>query len=193
MKWQTLALSFLASTGLASPIAADAKPGAVYALRLVSNYKSLDGKYLGVDGSLVGIYKRASALRFTPTTNPKTGLVELHTFPHGAVDQALALVGSESQGLLDLTNVANPASASFPKGTKCDWTSFHLADTKAGATVTYAAESGGWVAFPAASGAGEWSVKWKDPEAITIQNFMPVKVVYEPVDRDIDFVPITSS
>ncbi|KAK3329571.1 hypothetical protein B0H66DRAFT_526955 [Apodospora peruviana] len=192
MKWQTFTLSLFASAGLASPVALDASPK-VYALRLSSQTQSLNGKYLGVNGTLVGVYKNSpSVLRFYPVPSADdkkadAGLVELHTYPSGAVDHALALVGAESHGLMDLTDVVNPAASNFPKGTKCDWTSFSLNKNKN--SVAYAGGSGKWVAFPSGTAGGEWSVKWKSSTAMTIETYMPVDVVYEEVEK---VGPVTS-
>ncbi|KAK0618267.1 hypothetical protein B0T17DRAFT_464697, partial [Bombardia bombarda] len=186
MKWQTLTLGFFATTGLASPINTEARDVAaqnLYSLRLSSSTRSLDGKYLGVNGTLVGVYKKSTALRFYPVTNKETSMVELHTYPVGVVDHALALIGSESQGLLDLSDVVNPDSFTTPKGTKCDWKSFHLASSGDSVnTLTYggAGKNGRWVAFPSGNGA-EWTVKWKDSNAMTLQTYMPVAIVYEAV------------
>ncbi|KAK3694708.1 hypothetical protein B0T22DRAFT_533703 [Podospora appendiculata] len=189
MKWQALALSVLASTGLASPINPEARDTAaqkVYTLRLSSKEPSLDGQYLGVNGTLVGVFKAASVVRFYTVPNAKTGNVELHTYPVGVVDHALALVGSESHGLLDFSDVVNPASTTFPTGTKCDYTSFRLSageQVAADNTLVYAGASNGrWVVFPTGNGA-EWSVKWKASSALTIQNYQLVDVVYEPILR----------
>ncbi|KAK4217669.1 hypothetical protein QBC37DRAFT_479579 [Rhypophila decipiens] len=181
MKWQTLALTFLTSTGLASPIT-QRDPAKVYALRLVSKTPSLNGKYLGAKGQAVGVYKDpAQAVKFFPVPSTE-GLYELHRYPSVGQDEqhALALVGAESHGLLDLADLVNPAATEFPKGTKVDWNSFTL--DKESKSVEYAGAAGGrWAAFPSGNN-GEWSVKWKDPSAITIDVYMPVTVVYEEVE-----------
>ncbi|KAK3393636.1 hypothetical protein B0H63DRAFT_458687 [Podospora didyma] len=172
MKWSALAVSLFAASGLASPMFADLD---VYTLRLSSTTKSLNGKYLGVNGTLVGVYKETSVVKFIAVpSSEKPSFVELHTYPIGKVDRALALVGK--QGLLDFTDVTEPSSVTVPKGTTCDWTSFSLGEK----TLKYGgSKAGGWVAFPTGKDATEWSVKWKDASAITIQNYMPVDVVYE--------------
>ncbi|KAM7195100.1 hypothetical protein V8F20_007650 [Naviculisporaceae sp. PSN 640] len=182
MKWQTLALAFLTSTGLASPIIQRDAPK-VYALRLVSKTPSLDGKYLGTDGTLLGVYKGSpSVVKFYPVPGPSTGLFELHrTTTTGEQDvHNIALVGAETGGLLDLADVKNPAATTFPKGTKVDWNSFSL-DKETNSVVYAGAPGGRWVAFPSGNN-GEWSVKWKSASAITIQVYMPVDVVYEEVE-----------
>ncbi|KAK0734396.1 hypothetical protein B0T26DRAFT_68504 [Lasiosphaeria miniovina] len=186
MKWQALALSFLATTGLASPIFGQPE---IYTLRLSSRNKALDGQYLGVNGALVGVFKDSSVVRFIPVpSGSSSNLVELHTYPVGKEERALALVGK--QGLLDFSDVVNPAASNFPKGTTCDWTAFRLGSSTAKKTVVYAGKAGGWVAFPTGPDGSDWSVKWKDSSAITIENYMTVDVVYEAVDATkVEFGP----
>ena len=137
----------------------------------------------------MGVYNDSPAvLHFYPVPSKEgrggAGLYELHRYPVGIVDHALALVGAEARGLMDLTDVPNPAVTKFPTGTKCDWDSFSL-DAK-DKTVDYAGSSGGrWVAFPSGTG-GEWSVKWKDRKlsfflgsllfGITVPSYTPLFV-----------------
>ncbi|KAK4193300.1 hypothetical protein QBC35DRAFT_458356 [Podospora australis] len=181
MKFQALFLAALVSTGLAAPTPETApKFAPVYTLRLSSRTATLDGKYLSTSNSTLGIFsKPSSSVKFYAVKNPQTGLSELHTYPRSASDNTLALVGTN--GLLDLSSLPNPAQVTVPKGTVVDWQSFHLseADEEAGALGYAAGKEGSWVAFPATSGKGEWTVKWKEGSAITIQNYIPVKVVYE--------------
>ncbi|KAG7292928.1 hypothetical protein NEMBOFW57_002973 [Staphylotrichum longicolle] len=125
----------------------------------------------------------ADKITFYPVLNPTTGLSELHT----GASTTLAVVGAN--GLLDLSSLADPAAAPVPAGTTVDWTSFRLEaqGSREEGTVKYAGEDGAgqgrWVVFPslAAGGGGaeEWSVKWKDVNAWTTENYMPVQVVYE--------------
>ena len=95
-----------------------------------------------------------------PSGTGQKGLYELHTYPIGIVDHALGLVGNG--GLLQLTDVAQPASTTFPVGTTCDWTSFSLGGSRdpdiKGDTLQYNGARGKWVAFPGAG--GSWKVTW---------------------------------
>lgn len=182
MKFQAIFLAALASTGLAAPTFAP-----IYTLRLSSRTPALDGKYLSASNSTLGVYSnKPSSLKFFAVKNPETGLSELHTYPR-TTDNTLALVGAN--GLLDLAALPNPASVPVPKGTTVDWQRFHLADeesAEAGSLGYAAGKEGSWVAFPTAGGSaksGEWTVKWKDSSALTIQNYIPVKVVYELVSN----------
>ncbi|KAK3987740.1 hypothetical protein QBC44DRAFT_399659 [Cladorrhinum sp. PSN332] len=183
MKFTTVLFTLLATTGLASPVP-DAKPKFVslYSLKLSSRSKSLDGKYLQVIGSTVGVSSTPStqSVRFYPIRNPESGLWELRQSP-ATTTQSLALVGSN--GLLELASLPNPAAVQVPKGTTLEWTGFDLAEgaeTEAGA-LGYAGKTGGWVAFPEGKDGQQWTVKWKDASAITIQNYQTVKLVYEKV------------
>ncbi|KAK3341122.1 hypothetical protein B0T25DRAFT_331602 [Lasiosphaeria hispida] len=192
MKW-TFALGLFTATTLASPALIPGGGGLnVYKLRLSSRTKSLDGQYLGVNGSTVGVFKSTSSatpVQFYPVTDRKTGLVELHTYPIGAVDEILALVGTN--GLLTFSNVADPAKAAFPRGTTCDWKSFRLAGGnptgpgRPSNALAYAGSNGSWTAFPSGN-KGDWSVKWKGADTFTTADNMPIEVVYEPVEKIVD-------
>lgn len=191
MKW-TLALTLFTAAASATPIipilpSDDVK---VYTLRLQSRLKQLDGQTLGTRRGTIGLYRApdAEAIRFFPVTDKKTGLVELHRYPiersgGKETSQILALVGTN--GLLTLSNVANPAAATFPTGTTCDWRSFKLAGGNPSApgrpanALNYAGASGSWVAFPDTA-PGDFTVKWKGANAFTTANDLPVDVVYEP-------------
>ncbi|KAK4170319.1 hypothetical protein QBC43DRAFT_197654 [Cladorrhinum sp. PSN259] len=186
MKFTTVLFTFLATTGLASPIP-DAKPKFVslYSLKLSSRSKNLDGKYLQVIGNTVGVTTSAptSEVRFYPIRNPESGLWELRQSP-ATTTQTLALVGAN--GLLELASLPNPAAVNVPTGTTLEWKGFDLADgaeTETGA-LGYAGKTGGWVAFPEGKDGQQWTVKWKDASAITVQNYQTVKLVYEKVNEN---------
>lgn len=126
--------------------------------------KSLDGKYLGSFNNTIGVFNDAMAVQFYTVNGGKPGHVELHTYPIGIVDHALALRGAGEQ--LDFLNVVNPATIPVPAGEIYDWTSFSLAADpedagKPANCLDYAAgEDGRWVAVPSGN-EGEWSVKWQ--------------------------------
>ncbi|KAK4105615.1 hypothetical protein N658DRAFT_492094 [Parathielavia hyrcaniae] len=201
MKLQTLTLSFLACTGLAKPVRRDASQ-AIYALRLSSSVPSLNGLYLTRspnNRTILGIFPHPNdnnennnnnnnnnKILFYPVHDPKSGLSELRTPASG---DTLAVLGFN--GLLDLASLADPAAVDLAEGTTCDWTSFRLEpdhERKSGAaetgTVMYAGEGseGRWVAFPAAGdpgAGGGWYVKWKDVNAWTMADYMPVQLEYQ--------------
>ncbi|KAK4231196.1 hypothetical protein QBC38DRAFT_451574 [Podospora fimiseda] len=179
MKFTTVLFSLLATTGLASPVP-DTKPKFVslYSLKLSSRSKTLDGKYLSIVGSTVGVTSSPTAetVKFYPIRNPESNLWELRQSP-ATTTQSLALLGSN--GLLELSSLPNPAAVTVPTGTTLEWKGFDLADgpeTETGA-LGYAGKVGGWVVFP--EGKDAWTVKWKDASAITIQNYQTVSLVYE--------------
>ncbi|KAK0729022.1 hypothetical protein B0T21DRAFT_335519 [Apiosordaria backusii] len=180
MKFQAILIAALSATGLASPVPeAQAKPKLVpaYTLRLSSRTPSLDGKPLTLSNTTLGIFPNSPSPQFYPIRNPQTNLLELHST---SSETTLALVGTH--GLLDLSALPNPASVTVPTGTTLDWQNFDLSEDDSAGSLTYAGSSkqGGWVAFPVGKGQqGEWAVKWKDTTATTIQNYVPVKVVYE--------------
>lgn len=187
MKWQTLSGLLVATTGLASPInpvAARADNPDVYNLRISSETKSLDGRYLTVNGSNeVGLFPTAPVLQVTMVPSGDSGTVELHTYPVGIVDHALAVVGSE--GLLPFVEIVNPArSSSCARGSQCDWTSFGVAKDPP-QLLTYVRgpeDKGMWVAIKATK--NEWTVKWKDAgKGFTTENYIPIQIVYEPVSN----------
>ena len=131
--------------------------------------KNIDGRFLSTNGTALGIFNLitpAPAVRVYPVTDRKTGLVELHTYPPGKVDQVVALVGDRN-GLLTFSSVANPASAAFPGNTVCDWKSFRLgggappAPGRSDNLVTYEAAAGSWAAFPSQN-PGDWALTFKN-------------------------------
>ncbi|KAK4128669.1 hypothetical protein N657DRAFT_639156 [Parathielavia appendiculata] len=159
---------------------------------------SLNGLYITRspnNSTVLGVFPNVNdsknkKILFYPLHNPTTGLAELRIPASG---DTLAVLGSN--GLLDLASLADPAALKLPEGATCNWTSFRLElnhERDGGAaetgTVEYAIEGseGRWVVFPAAgAGTGEgWSVKWKDVNAWTTANYMPVQVGYELVKEE---------
>ncbi|AEO70495.1 2121a4ce-0610-4903-af75-060d14452285 [Thermothielavioides terrestris] len=192
MKFQAFALSLLAASGLASPVPQDVRQP-LYTLRLSSPVPALDGAYLTLspkNATQVGVYPPASAedaqIRFHAVQDPATGRAELRTTnipTTGMRGTVLALVGG---GLLDLASLQDPAAVPVPAGGVCDWTSFRLGDGEGeGKRIVYVGKdgqaAGTWVAFPDGEAGAGWSVKWKDDNAVTTENYMPVQLVYEPV------------
>ncbi|KAK1768352.1 hypothetical protein QBC33DRAFT_513967 [Phialemonium atrogriseum] len=194
MKWQTVSLiAFSGSASLASPIKSTARSGEldIYTLRIsTKSNKSLDGKYLGESNSTIGVFHGSSAVRiYAVPGRSEAGsnqLVELHTYPIGIVDHALALSGAGEQ--LDLVNLVNPAATTSAGGDDTyDWTSFSLDSQprdagKPANCVDYSADRAGrWVAIPAGN-EDEWSVKWQGADGIFTAVNMPIDIVYEKVE-----------
>ncbi|EPE08268.1 hypothetical protein F503_01051 [Ophiostoma piceae UAMH 11346] len=129
-------------------------------------------------------------------------LYELHTYPIGIVDHALALNGTSS--LLFLRDVANPSSAQTngPGGYKLDWQSFTLGDLGGdsygdGGTadvdasdlagrvpppllangLSYAGSKGRWVLIQ--KGAHSYAAAWYDGTSIIAQNYVLIDIAYE--------------
>ncbi|OAA68493.1 hypothetical protein SPI_00688 [Niveomyces insectorum RCEF 264] len=129
----------------------------IYRLKVVDFGPSfINGRYLsiGADGC-VGVYSgpkgpaQAAEFSFVPTRSsdgPGSNQFQLHRYPVGIIDHALALVGSP--GLLSLTDFANPAAnaaeaaargaanrsdSDGPGDYRVDWTSFTLLNDVSGA------------------------------------------------------------
>ncbi|KAK3355691.1 hypothetical protein B0H65DRAFT_417269 [Neurospora tetraspora] len=203
MKWQTLVLSYLASTTLAAPVYVEpSPPSPVYTLRISGGGPDLDTHYLSASGSVIGVFpdKDNNPIKFYAVPNKDTGLVELHNWagisspgspgsPNTPKTKAIALVGNARTGLMELTSVEDPAAIGCGDGdaVDCEWTSFTLnqgaptSEGKPANTVSYAGP-GGWVAFRSSKvEGGGWVVRWKYPQATTTQDFVPVDLVYEPI------------
>ncbi|KAI1429669.1 hypothetical protein F5Y12DRAFT_709669 [Xylaria sp. FL1777] len=153
MKWATaiLSLGFIASSVEAAPT--DGLD--LYKLKVSSSVNELDDRYLSSNASTLGVYDSddISPIRVYQTSSQKAGCSQLHTYPVGIVDHALALVGSD--GLMTLTDMANPSGAKPTNGLVTEWDAFRIS----GGMLTNDGE-GRWVAFP--SGKDSWSVKWAD-------------------------------
>lgn len=120
-----------------------------------SSEKAIDGRYLSMNASTLGVYERddASAIRIYQTGSEKKGCSELHTYPVGIVDHALGLLGSN--GLMTLMDMVNPSGTKPADGLVMEWDGFRVANSK----LTNDGQ-GTWVAFP--TGTRSWSVKWAD-------------------------------
>ncbi|KAI1361656.1 hypothetical protein F5Y08DRAFT_12245 [Xylaria arbuscula] len=166
MKWTIaiLSLGFIASS-----IAAPTDGLDLFKLKVASDVKDIDGLYLSSNASTIGVYEgdEDSAIRVYKTSSTKAGCSQLHTYPIGIVDHALALVGSN--GLMTLTDMVNPAGA---KPEDAEWDAFRVSDGK----LTNDGE-GRWVAFPGAE--DSWSLKWTDGSAFMTADYMPVEIVME--------------
>ncbi|KAH6853896.1 hypothetical protein B0I37DRAFT_18018 [Chaetomium sp. MPI-CAGE-AT-0009] len=200
MRLQAITLSLLAATGLATPIRRDVSQ-AVYTLRLTSPFKTLDGLYLTTtsaptdqETTTLGVNTSAdpsaATVKFYPVHNPNTKLDELHSADSTSGGGALAVVGAN--GLLNFAALADPEAVAAPEGTTVDWTSFRLGQGQGqgqeGGAVEYVGKGGGarggWVAFRVGGEGERWSVKWRDVNAWTTADYMPVQVVYELVKEE---------
>jgi hypothetical protein len=172
-----------------------------------SSYPKLTGKYLSIYDGSVGVYKtngvpvQVYPLPAHPTTtirpgqdrrrdasaSPDPGAVELHTYPIGIVDHALAVTGSASDTLKSLSDVTMPGMGVQPAGQTADYKSFTMAGTgsgangakPAGAQVSYSGAPGSWVAIPRDS--DNWAVNWYDGTGFMIDAYQKVNVTYEEV------------
>ncbi|KAJ8129338.1 hypothetical protein O1611_g4293 [Lasiodiplodia mahajangana] len=170
MKWFTaiLSLGFIASNVQAAPT--DGLD--LFTLKVVSSVKEIDGRYLAMNASILGVYERddVSPVRVYQTGSEKKGCTELHTYPVGIVDHALGLVGSN--GLMTLTDMVNPEGTKPGDGLVAEWDAFRVSDSR----LTNDGQ-GTWVAFPTAK--RSWSVKWADGSAFMTTDYMPVEIVME--------------
>lgn len=156
------------------------EPSANQPRPLRSDNKTLNGKYLSLSNGTVGVFPANSTpLSVYPRSDAGAGAgaganakVELHTYPIGIVDHALALVGRAKDSLRSLTDLTNPAATAFPAGTSVDWTGFTMSgggvgggDARAGSSqLSYVQQGGKWLAFPAKT-ATDWTVSWFDGES----------------------------
>ncbi|KAI0407249.1 hypothetical protein F4802DRAFT_46704 [Xylaria palmicola] len=170
MKWTTpaITLGFIAGSVLAAPT--DGLD--LFKLKISSTTNRLNGRYLSSNASTLGVYDsdEFSPIRVYQTSSSKKGCTQLHTYPVGIVDHALALVGAD--GLMTLTDMVNPAGSKPVDGRVTEWEEFKVSDTK----LTNNGQ-GSWIAFPTTK--SSWSVKWTDGSAFTTANYMPVEIVME--------------
>ncbi|KAI0420937.1 hypothetical protein F5X98DRAFT_312413 [Xylaria grammica] len=171
MKWVTaiLSLGFIAGNVQAAPTAGLD----LFKLKVVSSVNDVDGRYLSSNASTLGLYDGddVSPIRVYQTSSKKAGCSQLHTYPVGIVDHAIALVGSG--GLMTLTDMVNPSGAQPADGLVTEWDSFRISDSK----LTNDGK-GNWVVFPTVKSG--WSVKWTDGSAFMTTDYMPVEIVMEP-------------
>ncbi|KAI0969645.1 hypothetical protein F4678DRAFT_166740 [Xylaria arbuscula] len=170
MKWITaiLSLGFIAGHVEAAPT--DGLD--LFKLKVSSSVKALDDRYLSANASTLGLYDgdHISPIRVYQTSSKKAGCSQLHTYPVGVVDHALALVGSD--GLMALTDMVNPSGAKPADGQVTEWDTFRISDDR----LTNDGQ-GRWVAFPGAR--SSWSVKWTDGSVFMPADYMPVEIVME--------------
>ncbi|KAI1348541.1 hypothetical protein F5Y01DRAFT_306734 [Xylaria sp. FL0043] len=170
MKWTTaiLSLGFIASNVEAAPT--DGLD--LFKLKVTSSVPELDGRYLSSNASTLGVYgDDISPIRVYQTESKKEGCSQLHTYPIGIVDHALALVGTD--GLMSLTDMVNPSGAKPADGQVMLWDTFQVANGR----LTNDGQ-GRWVAFPGAQ--DSWSVKWTDGSVFMPADYMPVELMMEP-------------
>ncbi|KAI0430529.1 hypothetical protein F5Y09DRAFT_226905 [Xylaria sp. FL1042] len=170
MKWITalLSLGFIASNVKAAPT--DGLD--LFKLKVSSSVSELNDRYLASNASALGVYDGdISPIRVYQTGSKKAGCSQLHTYPVGIVDHALALVGSD--GLMTLTDMVNPSGAKPADGQVMEWDTFRVSDSK----LTNDGQ-GRWVAFPGVK--DSWSVKWTDGSVFMPAMYMPIEIVMEP-------------
>lgn len=126
-------------------------------------YPDIDGTYISLKDSVAGIYTAPATLEANPQArNPlmvyaSRGANDSDTFslgvcPIGFVPHTLALVGTP--GNLEMTDLVNPASQTFPEGTTVKWGGWKLEGVPAfGAdgSSTASADSGSGSAKPPTS------------------------------------------
>ncbi|KAJ9157437.1 hypothetical protein NKR23_g44 [Pleurostoma richardsiae] len=188
-----LSLGTLASSIVGSPVSSR-DDLTVYQLKLVSATSSLNGQYLSSNASTIGVFRTSGPVQVYTVPSAKQDTVELHTYPIGIVDHALGLVGAG--GLLQLTDVANPARANetLPAGTTCDYKSFSLEEARGpvtsapaaaagkGTRLGYQGAKGSWIAFPGAK--SSWKVNFYNGQAIVPQDYMHVDIELEEATPD---------
>ncbi|KAJ2984812.1 hypothetical protein NUW58_g5865 [Xylaria curta] len=170
MKWTTaiLSLGFIASNVQAAPAAGLD----LFKLKISSSVKELDGQYLASNASKLGVYRGedVAPVRVYQTSSEKKGCTQLHTYPVGIVDHAIALVGSG--GLMTLSEMVNPSGTKPGDGLAMEWDTFRVSNSR----LTNDGK-GTWIAFPTTK--NSWSVKWTDGSAFMTTDYMPVEIVME--------------
>ncbi|KAK5625946.1 hypothetical protein RRF57_001662 [Xylaria bambusicola] len=162
-----ISLGFIAS-GLAAPT--DGLD--LFKLKVSSPVKNINDRYLSSNASAIGVYDidDTAAIRVYQTSSKKAGCSQLHIYPVGIVDHALALVGSN--GLMTLTDMVKPSGTKPADGLVMEWDTFRVS----GGKLTNDGQ-GRWVAFPGAK--DSWGVKWTDGSVFMTANYMPVEIVME--------------
>ena len=139
----------------------------------LSPKQDINGRYLSSNASTIGIYDdgdEGSAIRVYKTTSQKAGCSQLHTYPVGIVDHALARF--RSNGMMTLTDMVNPAGA---KPEDAEWDAFRVSDGK----LTNDGQ-GRWVAFPGRE--GSWSLKWTDGKPAPLSQRLMTQSASIPLD-----------
>ncbi|KAH7159867.1 hypothetical protein B0J13DRAFT_539844 [Dactylonectria estremocensis] len=160
-----------------------------YRLKLKSEFKYLNGKYLGIQSKVLGVYDNTleedNGVQVTLNGNEKN-LWSLPVYPVGIVEHALGLVGSK--GYLEFRVLTQPsgrvAELSDEKATYA-WTEFHVGQENGEGLreLTYGAlrSTPGWIAAPV--GLNQWKIKHYNEGVVVIHNFVPVKVMLERWDH----------
>ncbi|KAI0394871.1 hypothetical protein F5Y17DRAFT_231712 [Xylariaceae sp. FL0594] len=184
MKWSGLLLSLglLTCSVLAAPHPGPSDGLDLYKLKIKSpSNAELEGRYLSLNGSDVGLFvgTEASAIKVYQTTSQRKGCNQLHTYPIGIIDHALALVGPPE--IMTLSDIANPAKVVPDDGQVMLWDTFKVSNSRLAND-----GPGGWLAFPGAK--DSWKLKWTDValtqhyhagNAITSEDYMPVQIMME--------------
>ncbi|KAM0286941.1 hypothetical protein ACHAQH_000625 [Verticillium albo-atrum] len=183
MKWTTaIPLAVLSAIAIASPLPQDEPESydapsdlTVYNLKFdAPSYPDLHQKFLSKSNNQVGLYANSPALEIYLTTKTDEATT-LATYPVGIVHETLVLTGANA--LYDL-KVTQPELVDPTPDTTFSFNEFSL-DEASGQVSWRGAKESGWVVFPSSANADDYEVKWKDADAITIQNFFPVKIVYQ--------------
>ncbi|KAK0657429.1 hypothetical protein B0T16DRAFT_385969 [Cercophora newfieldiana] len=187
MKW-AFAISLLTTTAMATPVPAPDVDA--YRLRVISNEKAIGGEVLRVSNGKVGVFKSVEAPELAVYVAPaaRSDQVILHSYPAGASDNVLALIGENN--LLTLSTVEDPSVKGLRPNSTIDW-SFSM-DRRAppaaegsrdtSKDLLYTARSGKWIAMPQGN-AGDWVMMFRaagDGYTVTID--MPAKIVYERIE-----------
>ncbi|KAH7368989.1 hypothetical protein B0T11DRAFT_296557 [Plectosphaerella cucumerina] len=188
MKWFTgVAFALVASPAAAMPIPQDEPQSydtrqdqrTLYKLRVqAENYPQIHDKYLSISNEQVGIYPSQEALAAYATPREDSDYVSLHTVPIGIVDHALVLTGEN--GLYDLKDTMPQLTDPNPNSTY-SWREFVL-EEDSDTLLWRAAAEGKWVVFPGTE-QGSFSVKWNDGTGFTTQDYLPIEVAFEVVEK----------
>ncbi|KAG7108811.1 hypothetical protein HYQ44_012175 [Verticillium longisporum] len=183
MKWTSaIPLALLSALSTASPLPQEEPDSydtpsdlTIYNLKIdAPSVPDLHNKLLSKSTDQVGLFPNAPALEFYLTTRPQEATT-LATYPIGIVHEALVLTGTNS--LYDL-KTTQPDLVEVTPGTTFSVNEFTL-DEPSGQVSWRGAKDSAWVAFPSSADPEGFEIKWKNPDAITIQNFFPVRIVYQ--------------
>ncbi|KAM0332189.1 hypothetical protein ACHAQA_002464 [Verticillium albo-atrum] len=188
MKWSSAILLALLSalTTTASPLPQDepetyGPPSGLTIYNLKINAPSspdLHDKLLSTSNGQVGLFADHPALEVYLAPTPE-GATTLETYPVGIVRETLVLAGTNA--LYDL-KTTQPELVDPTPDTTFSFNEFTLDEASKKVSWRGAKESN-WVVFPSSADPEDFEVKWKDPDAITIQNFFPVEIVYQKVEQ----------
>jgi hypothetical protein len=119
----------------------------------------INGYYLVSNGTNIGVLRNSNEVQVYTMPSKDGKNVQLHTYPVGVVDHALALSGQGA--LLSFTDVINPGKTS---SSSIDWNSFNIntssSSTKPANSLEYRGTMlGKWVATNI--GSNEWLVQYR--------------------------------